>query len=170
MSEDFEPCEGGCTCGYVRYRVLSDPLIVHACHCTWCQRQSGTAFATNALIETERVELIAGEVEEMMIDSPSGNGQLMARCPKCRVTVWTHYYFGGLRDYIRFFKVGTLDNPHRFAPDVHIFTETKQPWIIIPEGHMQVPVYYETDKTWSANSLKRADAIVARARANGDYE
>lgn len=170
MSEDFEPCEGGCTCGYVRYRVLSDPLIVHACHCTWCQRQSGTAFATNALIETERVELIAGEVEDMMIDSPSGNGQLMARCPKCRVTVWTHYYFGGLRDYIRFFKVGTLDNPHRFAPDVHIFTETKQPWIIIPDDHMQVPVYYETDKTWSASSLKRADAIVARARANGDYE
>jgi hypothetical protein len=170
MSDSFEPCEGGCTCGHVRYRVTSDPLIVHACHCRWCQRQSGTAFALNALIETERVELISGDVEEMMIDSPSGEGQLMARCPKCRVTVWTHYYFGGLRDYIRFFKVGTLDDPDRYPPDVHIFTSTKQPWVIIPEDHKRVDTYYVTAETWSKESLKRADAIVASAKANGDYE
>ncbi|MDG1431218.1 MAG: GFA family protein [Paracoccaceae bacterium] len=170
MTDAFELCEGGCTCGHVRFRVTSDPLIVHACHCRWCQRQSGTAFATNALIETERVELIQGDVEELMIDSPSGKGQLMARCPKCRVTLWTHYYFGGLRDYIRFFKVGTLDDPDRYPPNVHIFTSTMQPWVIIPKHHKRVDNYYDNKDTWSKDSLTRLDAIVEAAKANKDND
>lgn len=170
MTDAFELCEGGCTCGHVRFRVTSDPLIVHACHCRWCQRQSGTAFATNALIETERVELIQGDVEELMIDSPSGKGQLMARCPKCRVTLWTHYYFGGLRDYIRFFKVGTLDDPDRYPPNVHIFTSTMQPCVIIPKHHKRVDNYYDNKDTWSKDSLTRLDAIVEAAKANKDND
>lgn len=164
---DFEPCEGGCTCGHVRYRVTSDPFIVHCCHCTWCQRQSGAAFAINALIEADRVELISGDVEEMMIPTPSGKGQRMARCPKCRVTVWTQYFFSGMRDYIRFFKVGTLDDPNRFPPDVHIFTSTKQDWVIIPPDDLQVDEFYDRSAIWSAETKERVEVIAAQARADG---
>lgn len=162
-----ETHEGGCTCGHVRYRMTSGPLIVHGCHCRWCQNQSGSAFAINALIESDRVELTKGEVDEMMVPSPSGEGQRLARCPKCRVTVWSNYHFGGLRDYIRFIRVGTLDNPDVMPPDVHIFTSTRQPWVILPPEHKAVEEYYVTAETWPPASLERGKAIIARAEAEG---
>jgi hypothetical protein len=163
MMEKFEPCEGGCTCGDVRYRMQSKPLIVHCCHCSWCQRQSGSAFAVNALVEADRVELLSGEVEETMIPSPSGKGQLMARCPECRVAVWSHYYMGGMREHIRFIRAGTLDSPERIPPDIHIFTSSKQPWVVLPPADLAVDLFYKVDETWSPESLRRLDAVDAMA-------
>lgn len=155
-----ETYEGGCSCGHVRYRMTSKPLIVHCCHCSWCQTQTGSAFVLNALIETDRVELLKGDVELIDTPSPSGKGQDIARCPKCEVAVWSHYYMGGARDFIRFVRVGTLDEPGRLPPDVHIFTKTKLPWFQYPEGQKVVEDYYETEETWSPESLKRREAII----------
>uniref|UniRef100_UPI0030F721C3 GFA family protein n=1 Tax=Hyphomonas sp. TaxID=87 RepID=UPI0030F721C3 len=143
MTEESHTREGGCTCGHVRYQVLSAPLVVHCCHCRYCQRQTGTAFAMNALIEADRVRLVRGDVEELTVDTPSGKGQIIARCPECRVAVWSHYNMSGLRERIRFIRVGTLDNPDLMPPDVHIFTTTKQPWVQLPEGSRVVDIYYE---------------------------
>ena len=112
--------EGGCTCRRVRYRMHGNPLFVHCCHCRWCQRETGTAFALNAMIEADRVQLLQGEVEAIDTPSNSGKGQRISRCPHCRVALWSNY--GGDGDAIRFVRVGTLDEPDRFAPDVHIFT------------------------------------------------
>ena len=83
MTSKSKSLEGGCTCGHVRYQLTSDPLIVHCCHCRWCQRQTGSAFAINALFVADEVELLKGEVKAEMVDSPSGKGQRIARCPKC---------------------------------------------------------------------------------------
>ncbi len=160
MADGSTHFDGGCTCGHVRYRMSSGPLIVHGCHCTWCQRQSGTAFATNAIIESDRVSLLQGDVEEMMIPSPGGKGQLMARCPKCRVTVWSQYYFGGYRKHFKFIRAGTLDDPTAMPPDVHICTSTKQPWVLLPPEHKVVAEYYDTRETWSADSLARLDVLM----------
>ncbi|WP_229666225.1 GFA family protein [Actibacterium pelagium] len=159
----FETCEGGCTCGHVRYQVISEPMIVHCCHCSWCQRQSGSAFAVNALIEADRVKLISGAVEEVTVPSPSGKGQTIARCPICRVAVWSNYYMGGLKDRIRFLRVGSLDDPNLMPPDVHIFTSTKQDWVILPPKDKSAKVFYDVDATWSPESLKRLDALDAAA-------
>ena len=126
------PLEGGCTCRAVRFRLTSRPLFVHCCHCTWCQRESGASFALNALIESERVELLSGEPELVETPSASGAGQRIARCPRCRVAVWSHYAGGG--DAVRFVRVGTLDEPGRLPPDIHIFTASKQPWIVLAPG------------------------------------
>ncbi|HEY8050532.1 MAG TPA: GFA family protein, partial [Ramlibacter sp.] len=117
------PFEGGCDCRHVRYRLASGPLYVHCCHCRWCQRETGASFALNALIESERVELLGGEPEVVDTPSNSGKGQLIARCPKCRIAVWSNY--GGFT-HVRFIRVGTLDNPDAFPPDIHIFTGSKQ--------------------------------------------
>ena len=149
--------EGGCACGYVRYAMTSKPMIVHGCHCRWCQRESGGAMAVNALIEADRVQVRNGEVAEIFSPSNSGAGQRFARCPKCQVTVWTHYLGmrGGLGERVRFVRVGTLDDPDVFPPDVHIFTSSKQPWVILPDD---VPVrkeYYRIAEVWSEDSLKR---------------
>ena len=164
-SEDY--IEGGCNCGYVRYRMQATPLIVHCCHCSWCQRQNGSAFAVNALIEAERVELLQGEVRKNIIESPSGTGQQFSRCTKCDVAVWSEYLTmtNSVQDIIYFMRVGTLDDPSRLPPDVHIYTSTKQPWFKLPEGAKAVPEYYITEETWSPESLERRKAIRARIKA-----
>lgn len=111
--------DGGCTCRHVRYRMTSNPLFVHCCHCRWCQRETGSAFVLNAMIEADRVQLLHGDVEVVDTPSLSGKGQKIARCPKCRIALWSNYGGGG--DSVRFVRVGTLDEPDRLPPDVHIF-------------------------------------------------
>lgn len=155
--------EGGCTCGEVRYEFHTTPLIVHCCHCRWCQRQTGTAFALNALIESEHVRVTRGEVEILAVASPSGRGQTIARCQSCRIAVWSNYYMGGLRDYIRFVRVGTLDNPDLMPPDVHIFTSTKQPWVQIPAGHKVYDAFYPYEEVWSSDCLVRRKSLLEEA-------
>ena len=151
---------GGCTCRHVRYRMLSAPMFVHCCHCRWCQRETGSAFVLNALIEAERVVLDAGAVDVVLTPSNSGRGQRIARCPLCRVAVWSHYAGGG--DAVRFVRVGTLDEPDRFPPDIHIFTASKQPWVVLPPGTPAVPEYYRSADVWPAASLARRAAIAHR--------
>src|SRR4051812_462561 len=155
------PLEGGCTCRAVRFRLTSGPLFVHCCHCTWCQRESGASFALNAMIESERVELLSGEPELVDTPSASGAGQRIARCPRCRVAVWSHYAGGG--DAVRFVRVGTLDEPGRLPPDIHIFPASKQPWVVLPPGTPAVAEYYDRQQHWPQDSLARRDALRAKA-------
>ncbi len=151
------PLEGGCTCRAVRYRMTSKPIFVHCCHCRWCQRETGASFALNALIESDRVVLLCGSPQ--MIDTPSnsGKGQKIVRCPTCRIALWSNY--GGAGDKVRFVRVGTLDDPDRFPPDIHIFTMSKQPWVVIPPGARAVHEYYDRDKYWPEESLARRRAL-----------
>jgi hypothetical protein len=155
MSESFE---GGCDCREVRYRMTSAPLFVHCCHCRWCQRETGASFALNAMIESSRLELLAGEPERVDTPSNSGKGQKIARCPKCRIALWSHY--AGAGEAVSFVRVGTLDDPDRFPPDIHIFTASKQPWVVIPPGARAVAEYYDRKKEWPAESLARRDALL----------
>jgi hypothetical protein len=149
--------EGGCTCRHVRYRINSRPLFVHCCHCTWCQRETGSAFALNAMIEADRVELTSGEVEPVDTPSASGKGQKIWRCPECKVALWSNY--AGAGDKVRFMRVGTLDTPASMPPDIHIFTSTKQPWIVLPPAAKAVPEYYKPKETWPAEAQERFAAL-----------
>jgi hypothetical protein len=150
---------GGCTCRAVRFELKRAPLIVHCCHCRWCQRETGSAFVLNALIESSHLVCLAGSPELVPTPSESGKGQKIARCPLCRVALWSHY--AGAGDALSFVRVGTLDDPDRFAPDVHIFTESKQPWVLIPEGARVFTRYYKSAEVWSAQSLARRRALFA---------
>lgn len=151
--------DGGCTCRHVRYRMTTRPLIVHCCHCRWCQRETGSAFALNAMIETDRVQLLAGRIESINTPSASGKGQKISRCPKCRVAVWSNY--AGAGDAVRFVRVGTLDEPDRLPPDMHIFTASKQPWMLLPPGALACEEYYRASKVWPPESLERRAALLA---------
>lgn len=155
--------KGGCTCGHVRYQMVTTPLIVHCCHCRGCQKNSGSAFAINALFEAERVKLTSGTIEEISVPTPSGTGQDITRCSKCKVAVWSNYNMGGLRNRIRFIRVGTLDDPDQYPPDVHIYTGSKQPWVILPNGDRAVEEFYKFALTWSPASLERLTRIEASA-------
>ena len=154
---------GGCTCRAVRYRLVARPLIVHCCHCRWCQRETGTAFALNAMIEAERVVHTGSEPELIDTPSQSGRGQKVARCPVCRIAVWSNY--SGAGPILRFVRVGTLDNPDVLQPDIHIFTASKQPWVVLPQDATAVPEFYEIERHWPAESLTRRTAFMPRLKA-----
>ena len=149
--------DGGCTCRAVRYRMTSRPLFVHCCHCRWCQRETGASFALNAMVEADRVVLLHGEPEVVETPSNSGKGQKITRCPTCRIALWSNY--AGAGDKVRFVRVGTFDDPDRFPPDIHIFTVSKQPWVVIPAGAAAVPEYYDRNTHWPKASLERRRAL-----------
>ena len=145
---------GGCGCGAVRYRMHREPLIVHCCHCTWCQRQTGSAFVLNALVERSEVEVLRGEIEEVATPTESG------RCSSCHVAVWSHYALG--REHVAFVRVGTLDHSAALAPDVHIFTESTLPWIVLPEGAPRFEQFYDPAEVWRPESAERYRRAVGR--------
>jgi hypothetical protein len=156
MSEKFE---GGCACGSVRYALKTRPMFVHCCHCRDCQRQTGSAFVINALIETNRIEELAGTPVPVAVPTDSGRPHDIYRCPECQTALWSDY---GGRPGLRFVRVGTLDDPAAIRPDVHIYTRSKLPWVALPDGVPTFDEYYEMKALWPAESLQRRYAVSQR--------
>lgn len=154
------PLEGGCACRTVRYRVTAAPLIVHCCHCRWCQRETGSAFALNAVVERDRVELLRGELDTVLTPSESGKGQRIVRCAQCRIALWSHYPQSG--DAIAFVRVGTLDNPDALPPDIHIYIDSKQSWVVLPMDATAVSGFYDPREVWPTEALNRWRTAKAR--------
>jgi hypothetical protein len=152
--------EGGCSCGSVRYRLAAEPLFVHCCHCLNCQRQTGSAFVVNLLIEAACVDVVAGEPVPVDVPRDDGSPQRVWRCPECQVAVFSRYS----GDAFRYVRGGTLDDPSSVEPDVHIFTRSKLPWVVLPDGVPAFEEFYDDMKAlWPAASLERFAAVVTRA-------
>ncbi|TMJ34049.1 MAG: GFA family protein [Alphaproteobacteria bacterium] len=147
---------GGCACGAVRYRLKTPPMFVNCCHCRDCQRETGSAFVINGVIEADRIEMLKGNPEPVSMPTDSGRPHDIYRCPDCRIALWSDY---GRRP-IRFVRVSTLDEAAAFKPDAHIFTRSKLPWVRLPEDAPAFEVYYEMNKLWPAESLKRREALL----------
>jgi len=156
--------EGGCACGAVRYRLGSEPLFIHCCHCLNCQRQTGSAFVINLLIEADRVDVLAGEPQPVEAPRDDGSAQRIFRCPACQVAVFSDYTW----PEIWFVRGGTLDDPSAVKPDVHIFTKSKLPWVTLPDDTPAFDVYYDTRKQWPAASLERLETLIAARDERGD--
>lgn len=153
--------KGYCSCRHTVFEMKAKPLFVHACHCRWCQRETGSAFVLNALVEADAVELVSGEPEVIDTPTESGTGQLISRCPTCKVALWSVYSGAGPR--FRFVRVGTLEDPDACPPDIHIFTESKQPWMVLPDNVPAVKQYYRRDDYWPKASLDRRAAVLAKS-------
>jgi len=155
--------EGGCACGAVRYRLASEPLFVHCCHCLNCQRQTGSAFVINVLIEADRVEGLSGEPEAVDVPRDDGSAQRIFRCPACRVAVFSNY----TRPEVHFVRGGTLDDPSSVTPDVHIYTRSKLPWVNLPKGVPAFEAYYDSKALWPAASLERLRSAFSSSGSDG---
>ncbi|MDH5675081.1 MAG: GFA family protein [Myxococcales bacterium] len=162
MEPETTTLQGGCACGQLRYQLASPPLFVHCCHCQSCQRETGAGFAINALIEADRIEILQGEAVDIDTPTASGQGQRITRCARCQVAVWSRYAYGPIAEFVRFVRVGTLDAPPRLPPDIHIFTESKLPWLALPEGASVMAKFYKASEHWPAESLERRAALFAR--------
>lgn len=125
--------EGGCQCGFVRYRIADCPTVVSICHCRDCQRQSGSAFGMSLALAEGAFELLSGELASFEVAAASGRVKTCAFCPNCGTRIlhssesWTSL------------KAGTLDDPTRLVPDGHWWTSRKQDWVTIPLGVKQFP-------------------------------
>ena len=150
--------DGGCACGVLRYRLASEPMFIHCCHCLNCQRQTGSAFVINLLIEGDRVEVVKGTAQPIEVPRDDGSVQRIFRCPRCQVAVFSEY---GRRE-VRFVRGGTLDDPTDITPDVHIFTRSKVGWVTLPQGTPAFEVYYASKRLWPAESLRRLQAVLPR--------
>jgi hypothetical protein len=148
--------EGRCSCGTVRYRLASEPLVTHCCHCLNCQRQTGSAFVINLLIEAARFELLEGELHVVDLPRDDGSTQRIHRCPRCQTAIFSEYG----RPEVRFVRAGTLDDPSTVAPDVHIFTKSKLPWVTLPDSVPAFEIYYDRHEIWPPASNKRLDAVL----------
>lgn len=155
------PLEGGCACGAVRYRLASAPMFVNCCHCRDCQRQTGSAFVVNAVIETARIELLTGSPEPVAVPTDSGRPHDIYRCPACRTALWSDY---GGRPALRFLRACTLDDPARLAPGAHIFTRSKLPWVTLGPAIPAFEVFYDLKTQWPPQSLARREALLGPGR------
>lgn len=152
----IQPLEGECACKSVRYRLTASPMFVHCCHCLNCQRQTGSAFVINILIESDRVELLRGQPVPVEVPRDDGSKQRILRCPECQIAVWSHY----TRPQVAFVRAGTLDAPSSVTPDVHIYTRSKVPWVVLPPSVPAFEVYYDTKTLWPAESFARLQAVM----------
>lgn len=143
--------EGSCSCSKLQFRLNAEPLIVHACHCRQCQRITGSAFVMNALIKKDEVERLTGDTA--CVKFP-GTCHTAYYCLECATYVWSEYKSGRFNG-CWFVRVGTLKEPDRWPPSVHIFTESKQPWMTIPEDVPSYRKFYKIKDTWSKNSIDR---------------
>jgi hypothetical protein len=152
--------EGGCSCGAVRYRLTHAPMIVHACHCRDCQKQSGSAFVVNLWIERKFVEP-SGTAPAVFSVPPGGSGKPhhVYRCPDCSAALWSKYHAAPGDTVL--LRAATLDDPSQITPDVHIFTRSKAPWLDLPPGARAFPGFYKFDGIWPAESLARWKDILA---------
>ncbi len=149
--------EGGCACGSVRYRLASDPLFINCCHCLNCQRQTGSAFVVNLVIEADRVTLLAGEPRPVDVSCDEGSTQQIFRCPACQVAVFSEYD----SPEVRYVRAGSLDRPSDVTPDVHLYTRSKVGWVAIPESTPAFEAASDRSSLWPASSLERLAAILA---------
>jgi hypothetical protein len=152
--------EGGCACGAVRYRLTAEPLFVHCCHCRSCQRQTGSAFVINALIEADAVTALAGVATGVEVPRDSGGVQRIYRCPHCQVALYSEYS----RPELWFVRAGTLDEPASVSPDVHIYTRSKLPWVKLEESTPSFEAYYEREALWPPASSERLETLIAAAQ------
>jgi hypothetical protein len=131
-------------------------MFVHCCHCLNCQRQTGSAFVINLLIEADRVEKLGGTPRPVDVPRDDGSVQRIFRCPECQTAVFSLYH----HDQVRFVRGGTLDDPAAVTPDVHIFTRSKLGWVTLPPDVPSFEVYYDTKALWPKASLRRLKAVV----------
>ena len=150
---------GTCNCGTVTFEVCQSFLYVHCCHCSWCQRETGSGFAINGLVETRHIKVLTGAPKQLDIQSNSGAGQSLVQCSNCQTTLWSHY--SSAKEVIAFVRVGTLYDAATVDPDIHIYTSTKLPWVTLPDGANIVTEYYRRSAYWPSQSIQRYKEALA---------
>tara|TARA_B110000003_G_scaffold82675_1_gene84401 strand:+ start:460 stop:873 length:414 start_codon:yes stop_codon:yes gene_type:complete len=133
-------------------------MFTHACHCKNCQTQTGGPFALNAILETDSLKLISGDLQPFKMATGSGLGQTVFRCSNCYVATWGHYAAAG--NGFVYIRVGTLDDPSICQADVHLFTKSKLAWLTLPNDAPAFEEMYDREKYWPPEALMRRERVI----------
>ncbi|MFT4560575.1 MAG: hypothetical protein ACI9BW_000309 [Gammaproteobacteria bacterium] len=148
---------GGCVCGQVRYELKDGPLFVHACHCSDCQRATGSAFVVNLGVASSDF-VIEGKTSTVTNPTPSGSGYDAHFCPNCATVLWSKYHFIDLP--ILALRGGTLDDPNLAPPTYHVHTRRKQSWVVLPNDTQIFDEWFEPAEVWSKEALTKIENMV----------
>jgi hypothetical protein len=143
---------GGCGCGAVRYQLSGPPLFTHVCHCSECQRRTGSAFGLTMMIQRTQLEIIQGELKGISVNTDSGTLKTSYFCPACGVHIWNE------RDRdssIYAFRPGTLDNASGIVVGAHVWTCSKQAWVKLDPAIPAFKKMYDRGEVWPPTSLDR---------------
>lgn len=143
-----QPLTGGCSCDAVRYRIDGPVRTLYACHCSLCQRQSGSAFGLSLIVAAQ--DLVATGPLAHVTTARGGDTQRHF-CSLCGTRLWHQSPDDGLVSI----KAGTLDQRAWLDPVAHIWTESRQPWTVLPPD---VPTFAQQP------SMADLEALWARAR------
>lgn len=153
--------QGGCACGDIRYTLLDRPMIVQACHCLDCQKQSGSAFVINMWIEADKVSVTGEQMAKVELKGGSGKPHDVFFCARCGTTLMSRYHAAPGRNY--FVRAGTLDNPSAVTPQAHIHTSSKLPWLKLDDNIPVFTGFYNLKAFWPQASIDRLLANSARS-------
>jgi hypothetical protein len=157
MTESFEPLSGGCACGQVRYKVVGEPLFTHACHCSDCQRTTGSAFVLHTVIAKDDLE-IEGETKATTLPTGSGAGYDPHFCINCGTYIWCKYHFSAKGVIV--IRSGTLDDTTLVEPQAHVFTRYKLPWMTLPTDVPVFEEFFDREKVYPKESFERWTELV----------
>ena len=146
----------GCACGQVRYQINGEPMFTYACHCTDCQRTTGSAFVVHSTVAKDDFE-IEGETRAATLPTGSGAGYDLHFCTKCGTYVWCIYHIRS--DPVLIVRTGTLDDAAKLRPQAHIFTRSMQPWFTLPDDVPSFPEAFDRSVVWPAKSLKKLNDL-----------
>ena len=146
---------GRCSCGRIKFHLVGAPLFTQACHCTDCQRFTGAAFGIGVLMLENDLCIDEGEPATYEHPTASGNRHTAAFCVHCGTYLWGWY---SLRPGVVVVRPGTLDDRQATQPQAHVWTRSKLPWVIIPDGVPTFPMGYKTPEVWPEASLQRLQA------------
>lgn len=154
---------GGCACGAVRYEIDAVPIFVNNCHCTLCQRQTGSTSVVNMFVEGDKLHQLSGETIRHVVKAGSGGDHVIVRCAACGTAMWSFYpRMGELGAGVR---AGTLDDPAAVRPDAAIFVADRMPWVTLPEGIPQFETTYNPAELLPPERFQRLAALIERAKA-----
>ena len=125
------PYTGRCFCEETRYRITAEPLTLYACHCTDCQKRTGSAFGLSMWVPRTAIEVTTGEATLQVLKGPDGRGRPGRMCPQCGARLWSE---PEKRPTLAVLRAGTLDDTSWLRPVAHIWTRSAQPWFEFPAG------------------------------------
>ena len=127
--------EGGCLCGKVHYSGEAEPIFVGVCHCTSCQKASGTAFNTVVAVPKAAVS-VSGPVSTYQGRGDTGKATYRRFCPECASPIAIEAEV--MADVVMI-PVGTLDDTSAIKPAMQIYCDSAQPWVQLGGGLQSFP-------------------------------
>ena len=138
-----------------------EPIFVNNCHCSQCQKQTGSTSVVNMFYEAEYLTQLSGDTSRHVVKAGSGGDHVIVRCAQCGTAMWSHY--PRLGEFAAGIRAGTLDDPASVTPDAAIYVSERMPWVTLPEGIPAFETQYSPAELLPPERFERLKRLAAKA-------